>query len=651
MNEKRYVTYEEFGAVGDGKTNDFAAIKRAHDYANENRLSVKAMAGSTYYISDTRIDGEVQTVSIKTDVDWRGADFIIDDSKFTTHNDADLLSVHIFCVESHYEDWEMRDEELFEKVLSEGVGIGTKKIDLGLGYDALIIIYNSNHRVYRRRGYADGHRGQSMHEIIYLDKDGNVSEETPVMFDYNGIDYISVIRADLNPITIEGGRFTTVACNTNCVVYDESGKPVSVCEPYLRRGIIIRRSETTLRGVEHYVEGEISINRQKKGEIGAPYYGFYQTAKANHVTFDSCVMTGRRCYQKAWVAEGFTVGTMGTYDLTADMVNKIVFKDCVQSNFWVTIDEDNVIHAAKEEDEGAVLGLSPILNDLGSSSRMHWGVGGTNYCKNMEYIGCTLSRYDAHQGLYNGKIIDSTLVCIALTGGGEMLIENSRMFSENHISNNMISTRRDYGSLWNGSVTVNGLKSYVYTKRSSLPNAPKGEHQPTGVISHTYINWYYGYDCQFPNLSLNNIEIYDIETRKLIPDGSEINLVGGNMRSEPALHLEETLRTHPIYPDVDNDGDGLVDGTNIPYDDVVDKGGVVDESSHKNLNPIRPPKYMKVFNNKHNYVYIVNDMSAFEGVVDGGFFGKTEFITDGATYVGTNHCDEETETFKFVKKS
>ncbi len=647
MKNKKFVTYEEFGALGDGKTNDFAAIKQTHDYANKNGVAVKATEGKTYYISDTRIDGEVQTVSIMTDVDWRGASFIIDDSCFTTHNDVDILSVHIFRVASEYPMWELRDEKLFEKVLSEGVGIGTKKIDLGLGYDALIIIYNSNHTVYRRRGYADGHRGQSMHEIIYLDKDGNVSEETPIMFDYNGIDYINVIRADLNPITIEGGKFTTLACNTDCVVY-EDGKPVRVCEPYLRRGIIVSRSETTLRGVEHYVEGEISINRQKKGEIGAPYYGFYQTARANHVTFDSCVMTGRRCYQKAWITEGFPVGTMGTYDLTADMVNKIVFKNCVQSNFWVTIDENNVIHPATEDDEGAVLGLSPILNDSGGSSRMHWGVGGTNYCKNMEYIGCTLSRFDAHQGLYNGKIIDSTLVCIALTGGGDMLIENSRIFSESHTSNNMISTRSDFGSLWNGSVTVNGLKSYVYTKHSSLPNAPKGEYKPTGVMSHTYTNWYYGYDCYFPCLSLSDVEVYDIETRQPIPDGSEISLVGGNMCVEPALHLERTLRTHPIYPDTDNDGDGLVDGTNIPYDDFVDTRGVVDESSYKNLNPIRPPKYMKVFNNKHNYVYTVNDMSKYDGVTDGGFFGKTEFVADDETYIGTNHPDKQIKTFKFI---
>ena len=32
------VRYSDFGAIGDGVANDFAAIKAAHDYANEKRF-------------------------------------------------------------------------------------------------------------------------------------------------------------------------------------------------------------------------------------------------------------------------------------------------------------------------------------------------------------------------------------------------------------------------------------------------------------------------------------------------------------------------------------------------------------------------------------------------------------------------------------
>ena len=39
---KEFITYEEYGAVGDGVTNDFFAMKRAHIAANEReRLELR----------------------------------------------------------------------------------------------------------------------------------------------------------------------------------------------------------------------------------------------------------------------------------------------------------------------------------------------------------------------------------------------------------------------------------------------------------------------------------------------------------------------------------------------------------------------------------------------------------------------------------
>ena len=524
MSEEKIVSYEQFGALGDGVTNDFPAIYAAHNYANENGLTVKAEAGKTYYISDTRIDGSVKSIIIKTNVTWTGAEFIIDDSLYSTHENYGMYGSHVFKIASDFTDEKISDEATLERVLSAGLNKQTKKIELNLGYPALLIPYNSSHKVYRRREYAQW-AGMSMHEIILVDKDGNVDPETPLMWDYNALDYIDVIRTDVTPITVEGGKITTIACNTNCVVYDENGKPIRVNEPYIMRGLAIARSYTTVRGVEHCVRGEISLLRQKKGEVGAPYSGFFSASRATNIVIESCIMTGKRCYDKRWA--GPFGGTMGTYDFSSGYVNKIVLKNCTQSNFWVTLDENGEFHPAKEGDEGAVLSLSQMPNDEGISARIHWGIGGTNYCKNMEYIGCTLTRYDAHQGLYNGKIIDSTLVSFALTGCGDMTVKNLRIYSEAHSSNNMFGMRSDYGSIWNGSVDIDGLKMYAYTKKSTRPNAPTGEYKPIGVVGHHYCNWYYGYDCKFPNVSLNNIEIYDIETGEPLPEGYEVTLIAG----------------------------------------------------------------------------------------------------------------------------
>ena len=643
MSEKKFVTYEEFGAVGDGVTNDFAAIKAAHDYANENGLTVKAEAGKTYYISDTRINGQVEAAVIKTDTVWTDASFIIDDSVYSTHENYGMYKRSIFEIVSDYDVETIKDEALFEKILADGLNKKTKKIAINLGYPALLIPYNFNHKIYRRRGYG-AWGGVGMHEVILVDKDGNIDEETPVMWDYNYIDYILVIRTDIKPITIKGGKFTTKACNTNCIVYDDEGKPVSVNEPYIERGLNINRSYVTIDGVEHYITDEISINRQMKGEVGPPYRGFFTSKQATHVTLENCVMTGRRCYLKAWA--GLGGGTMGTYDLSGDCVNKIVFKNCNQSNFWVTRDENNVIRPAKEGDPGALLSLSQMRNDNGIDARMHWGVGGTNYCKNMEYIGCTLTRYDAHQGLANGKIIDSTVVAIALTGYGNMYIENSRTFAESHAPgfNRFFSMREDYGSTWEGNIYVKNFKAYLYTKKSSLQNAVKADYKGIDVVCYKFHNWYFGYDCHFPNVTFDGVELYDMETFQPVTESVNFNFMT-KVAVEPGLHRKNTYKVHPTFPTVDADGDGLIDGTNIPYTGEL-WGGVTDESSYENLNRVVPPKYIKVLNNKYKYKYCILDASSYKDMDDGGFFGETEFITDDESFLGKNPKNNDSFVFE-----
>ena len=82
------VYYEDFGAVGDGVTDDFAAIFKAHEYANEHKLPVYGTPGKTYYIYDTAMGAEWgQPAIIKTPVDWRGAEFIIDDRNMSAVSD------------------------------------------------------------------------------------------------------------------------------------------------------------------------------------------------------------------------------------------------------------------------------------------------------------------------------------------------------------------------------------------------------------------------------------------------------------------------------------------------------------------------------------------------------------------------------------
>ena len=76
INDGNVVFYSEYGAVGDGVTDDFDAIIRTHHAANELGKKVSADPGATYYIG-----GSGRTAEIQTDTYWGDAKFIIDNTR------------------------------------------------------------------------------------------------------------------------------------------------------------------------------------------------------------------------------------------------------------------------------------------------------------------------------------------------------------------------------------------------------------------------------------------------------------------------------------------------------------------------------------------------------------------------------------------
>ena len=166
MENKKYVTYLDFGAVGDGVHDDFEAMYRAHKYANEHKLPVVTDDGKTYYIHDTVLDGEVKVISIRTDVTWGTSKFIIDDTDIDYYDGTKRASNYVFRIESDYEREKITDPEDLSRLF--GIGEGTKKIDLKLGYPALIIPADENHHVFIRTGRG-GKQYSSKSEILLID--------------------------------------------------------------------------------------------------------------------------------------------------------------------------------------------------------------------------------------------------------------------------------------------------------------------------------------------------------------------------------------------------------------------------------------------------------------------------------------------------
>ena len=101
LQQNNSVTYEEFGAIGDGVTDDLPAICAAHDHANTHDLAVKTRPDATYHLGHLAL-----TAIIATDTDWNTSRFTIDDTEVDDHR------APLFVVRSLLEPVELQIDQL-----------------------------------------------------------------------------------------------------------------------------------------------------------------------------------------------------------------------------------------------------------------------------------------------------------------------------------------------------------------------------------------------------------------------------------------------------------------------------------------------------------------------------------------------------------
>lgn len=446
MEMKKTVCYEDFGAIGDGKSDDFDAIARAHAYANENGLDVKTLSGKTYYIGNASLDETKPkpAAKIKTNVDWGDSKFIIDDSEITV--DMPARNGVIFHIDRDTEPVTYTKENdtpngAIARINAQGgFKADISELDIGIGYDAMLMVVNENKKVYIRYG-ANAGSGNSQSELINVDKNGKIDPSTAFLLDYDEVTKIIVIKAD-SPLTVKGGVFVTVA---NRVKEDYK---------YYSRNIFITRANLTVDGLTYEIIGE--------GEHGDPYGGFLTIHQCSNVVVKNCNLQAHKYYWCVGSGGGAPVG-MGTYALSIGNSNNILMKNCIQTNFFA---DDGVSYRS---------GI--------------WGIMGSNYCKNLVYEDSVLSRFDAHAGVYNAKIINSTVACFRIIGGGEIRVENSHLYG-----NLLIGIREDYGSTWHGDVII---------KDVTLHNTSEAN-----LIYGYWYNHYFGYPTYMPeNIIVDNLKI------------------------------------------------------------------------------------------------------------------------------------------------
>ena len=471
------VKYSDFGAKGDGVTDDFTAIAMAHEYANQGGQTVYADDGATYYIGASSIG---RTIGVKTNTYFGNATFIIDDTILPPNSgNGQHIKSNIFLIQSSKASYNVPASEL------EGLTFTKGQANVGLTFEgkSLLHVLSKERKIYIRWG-SNQNNGQDQQEVILVEADGTVDASTPIMWDYSMVSSITVYSADDAPLIISGGKFITWANQLS--TFADGGPYLNGDQYYYySRGIMVRRSNVTVDGVDHYVE--------KEGEHGYPYSAFYSVSNCNNILIQNCIMTGHKSYcedrdgtckshqrvecttcgsvkdgiiQKSEIDSGTT---MGSYDIGGSYANNITWKNCVQSNFW------------KNESAGTVY----------SEQQDYWGIMGTNYCKNLTYDGCTLSRFDAHCGVYNAVVKDSLIsYTINSVGMGVFLIENTTILT----GSKFLTLRSDYGSTWDGEVIV---------KNSTL-TASSSSYQ---IVNGSWKDWEFGYVCHMPDVTIDGIKV------------------------------------------------------------------------------------------------------------------------------------------------
>ncbi|MBQ4622984.1 MAG: hypothetical protein IJB51_00405 [Clostridia bacterium] len=283
MEEKIYVNYEDFGAVGDGEHDDMAAIVAAHAYANAHGLPVKTRRDATYYIGPG-----ANPAYVETDVDWNTSRFTIDDRAVENNK------VPIFMVRSTLAETTLPITRLTR---------GTKKLDIHPERDMLVTVYNDNVRHFIRLG-PNQSAGEPALDTFVLKTDGTIYGN--IDWDHEIVTRVVARPIDEKTLMLKGGYFTTIA-NREASTYN-----------YYGRNIEIQRSRVTVDSVVHYVAGEISH--------GAPYRGFVSGVNCAYFTVKNSFFTGHKIYQTIGAA-GVPV-MMGSYDLHANNVVDFYCENC-----------------------------------------------------------------------------------------------------------------------------------------------------------------------------------------------------------------------------------------------------------------------------------------------------------------------------------
>lgn len=461
--QRGFVKYSDFGAVGDGASEDFDAIYNAHVFANEYGLDVFSDEGAVYYIHDFD-----KAIPIKTNTDFTGSRFIIDD---TGEGVFEHRTLPLFLIDKDNPKKVYRGKDLNTEFCVAPIKVGDTSVSWLKGKleaKSLIVFTNSNHRDFIRFG-SNVNSGTPRTDCLLIDTDGSIDRDTPVAFDFSDVTEIEIFRTDDKPITVKGGYFETVCCRVVAATEFENK-----WRGYYRRFKVVR-SNTTISDMTHRIlcEPDIPNTGYGRGDDGKlrqsyPYYGFVYFYNTYNSYAKNLALNGHTTYYEDKPTSDKPV-PMGSYDLVIEYSSHVY---C----------------------EG-------ITNGVDINDTRYWGIMSSNGAKNMEFKNCSMSRFDAHRGFWNARLIGCTFgQTINAIGGGKLeIIDTVRTAGPS-----FITLRGDYGATFNGDIILKNCTILGKKRYRGIRTEDTHEDGVMIVIAgfHTdvpeYLEWDFGYTCYMP---------------------------------------------------------------------------------------------------------------------------------------------------------
>lgn len=288
-------------------------------------------------------------------------------------------------------DFSAEDKTGFLKKLKPGVNMIP---ELARYSNCLVIIADKNDQIGFRSGAKYTGQSWAREDFFYVEEHGRILGDIAWEFkDYTSLVAIPVSETHL---VVNGGAFYLSG--------DSQGKS------YTRNGFSITRSRTTIKNQW------VGLEPGKQDIAMSPRTGFYAFTRVYDVTLENIRLIPYE-QDRAGVDKDVPAGT---YGISAGRILNGTFR-----------------------------------NVTAEGGPIHWGVFGTNLNKNFKIENSKLNRVDVHFHCWNLHIKDTHIGYrgISVTGGGNLLIENSTCASRS-----FINFRRDFGAKWDGNIRIQNCR-------------------------------------------------------------------------------------------------------------------------------------------------------------------------------------------------